>query len=77
MPRLTFGVSASSFAASMALRQNVRDHQHEYPRAAKVAMELFYVDDGLEVEDSVDDAIRLRGNLLKLFPIGRIYIKEV
>ena len=29
MTRLTFGVSASSFAANMALRQNVLDHQQE------------------------------------------------
>ncbi len=35
MTRITFGVSASSFAANMAVKQNAVDHAMEYPLAAK------------------------------------------
>ena len=35
MTRLTFGVSASSFAANMALRQNALEHIKTYPQAAR------------------------------------------
>ena len=45
MTRVTFGVSASSFAANMAVWQNAIDHAHEYPLAARVVEKPFYVDD--------------------------------
>ena len=35
MTRITFRVSASSFAANMAVKQNAIDHAMEYPLAAK------------------------------------------
>jgi hypothetical protein len=46
MTRVTFGVSVSSFAANMAVKQNTIDHAHEYPLAAEV-VKSFYVDDCL------------------------------
>ena len=36
MTRVTFGVSASSFAANMSVYQNAVDLSHEYPLAARV-----------------------------------------
>ena len=57
MNRLTFGVSASSFAANMAVRQNAIDLAHDYPLAAKVVEEMFYVDDCLTGADSLEDVI--------------------
>ena len=44
MTRVTFGVSASSFAANMAVKQNATDHASEFPNAAKVVERSFYVD---------------------------------
>ena len=76
MTRLTFGVSASSFAAIMALRQNVPDHQKAYPQAAIFALEAFYVDDGLVEAESVQDAIRLRKELQKLFALGGFTLRK-
>ena len=35
MTRVTFGVSASSFAANMAVKQNALDFAAEFPEAAK------------------------------------------
>ena len=40
MTRLTFGVSASSFAANMAVKRNAMDLCHKYPLAAETTMTL-------------------------------------
>ena len=45
--RVTFGVSTSSFAANMAVRQNAVDLAMKYPLAYKAVMNNFYVNDGL------------------------------
>ncbi len=36
MTRVTFGVTSSPFLASQVLRQVARDHENQYPRAAKI-----------------------------------------
>ncbi len=51
MTRVTFGVSASSFAANMSLKQNF---EFTYPLAAKVAEE------SLTGADSVQEAVELQ-----------------
>ena len=54
---VTFGVAASSYTANMAIKQNAIDLAPNYPLAAKVVDESFYVDDGLTGADTVDEAI--------------------
>ncbi len=54
MARVTFGVSASSFAANMSVKQNVTELAKEYPLAFKAVSNSFYVDDGLTGADSVE-----------------------
>ena len=44
----------------MARRQNAMDHQRKYPLAAQAVMDDFYVDDGLDGADSIDETIKLR-----------------
>ena len=46
MTQVTFGVSASSFAANKAVK-NIIDYSHEFPLAADVVHKSFYVDDCL------------------------------
>ena len=60
MTHITFGVSASPFAANLAVRQNAIDHISEFPLAAKAVLTSFYVDDGLTGADSIDEAITLQ-----------------
>ncbi len=50
--RMTFGVSASSFAANMTVKQNAIDHATNYPLAANAVNCSFYVDDGLTVSEA-------------------------
>ena len=49
MTRLTFGVSASSFAANMAMKQNAINHRESHPRAFQVVLKSFYADNALRV----------------------------
>ncbi len=69
MTRVTFGVSVSSFAANMAVKQNALDFAIDYPQAAEV-VKSFYVDNGLTEADSVQEAIELQGQLQDLFSKG-------
>ena len=76
MNRLTFGVCASSFAANMAMRQNAIDHVESHPRAARVVLDSFYVDDCLMGTDSVREAIQLRQEIQELFDQGGFSLRK-
>ena len=76
MTRLTFGVSASSFAANMSVKQNSHDFAMEYPLAAKTVEESFYVDDGLTGADSLEGAIKLQEELQDLFGRGGFLLRK-
>ena len=76
MMRLTFGVSASSFAANMAVKQNALDLIHEYPSAAQVVEECFYVDDCLTGSDTIEGAINLHLKLVELFDRGGFLLQK-
>ena len=60
MTRLTFGLSASSFAANMAVKQNAIVNEHSHPRAVSVIRDCFYVDDGLLGADTLSEATELQ-----------------
>ena len=70
MTRVTFGVSASSFAANMAVKQNAIDC--EYPVASEVVHKSFYVDDCLTGAQDPTSALLLQQQLTKLFSFGGI-----
>ncbi len=76
MTRVTFGVSASSFAANMSVRQNAVDHAHEYPMAKKAVEESFYVDDALTGTDSIEEAIQLQNQLQELLSCGKFLLRK-
>ena len=67
MTRVTFSVSASSFAANMSVKQNALDLTPEYPQAAVVVEKLFCVDDCLTGANSVEEAVKLQRQLQDLF----------
>ena len=70
MTHVTFGVSASSFISNMAIKQNAYDHANEYPLAAKVVHESFYMDDGLTGADTIEDAQKLQQQVQDLLACG-------
>ena len=75
MTRLTFGVSASSFAANMAVKQNAIDYSHEFPMAAKVVHKSFYIDDGLTGAADSESALLLY-QLHSLFSRGGLVLRK-
>ena len=76
MTRVTFGVSASSFAANMSVKRNAMDHTLEFPEAAKAVETAFYVDDCLTGADSIEEAIDLHHQLLDLFIKGGFLLRK-
>jgi len=76
MTRVTFGVSASSFAANMAVKQNAIDYSLEYPEAAEVVHKSFYVDDCLTGAKDPESAISLQQQLVGLFSRGGFLIRK-
>ena len=76
MTRVTFGVSSSSFAANMSVKQTAIDHTQEYPLGASAVHESFYVDDGLVGANSLEEAVRLQEQLQELFARGGFLLRK-
>ena len=76
MTRITFGVSASSYAANMALKQNAINHATQYPLAAQAVEKSFYVDDCLTGADTKEEAIKLQTQLQDLFSCGDFLLRK-
>lgn len=76
MTRVTFGVSASSFAAKMAVKQNATDFATDFPAAANVVDKSFYVDDCLTGADSIAQAVTLQTELHTLFSKGGFVLRK-
>ena len=71
-----FGVSASSFAANMAVKQNVNDYVQEFPLGADVIQKCFYVDDCLTGADNPRSALSLQRQLTDLFSRGGFVLRK-
>jgi len=76
MTRITFGVSASSFAANMAVKQNAIDYSHEFPMAAEVVQKSFYVDDCLTGAIESKSALLLQQQLTALLSRGGFVLRN-
>ena len=70
MRRATFGVSASYFAANMAVKRNAIELADKYPLAAAAVHKSFYVDYGLTGADDIESAITLKRQLQDLLIHG-------
>ena len=76
MTRVTFGVSASSFAANMAVKQNATDHADDFPLAEEVVDKSFYVDDCLTGASDSNSALHLQQQLTKLLSCGGFVLRK-
>ena len=76
MKRVTFGVSASSFAANMAVKQNAEELSGQFPLAAQAVQSSFYVDDGLTGANDIPTAIQLRQQLQEMFSQAKFELKK-
>ena len=76
MTRLTFGVSTSSFATNMAVKQNTLLHASTYPLVVSVEPNHFYVDDRITGVNSVPKAIQLQQQLQEVFAEGGFLLRK-
>ena len=76
MTCVTFGVSASPFAANMAVKQNAKDLAVQYPLAAQAVSQSFYVDDCLSGADTVSSAVEMQIQLQELFERGGFLLRK-
>lgn len=75
MTRLTFGVSASSFAAIMAVKQNAINHTYEYPLRTDAVEKSFYVDD-CQAQTTVKQLSSFNDNSTTISLLGDSYFRN-
>ena len=73
MTRVMFGLSAFSFAANMAMKQNAIDYSHKFPLAVEVVQESFYIDDCLSGAANPRLVLLLQQQLTDLFSAVDLY----
>ena len=76
MTCVTFGMSPSSFAANMAVKQNSPDLATKCPQTKTIVEKSFYVDDGLTGADSIEEARDLLKQLQDLFSSGGFLLRK-
>ena len=59
MTRLTFGVSASSFATNVVMKQNALENVNTHLQAVEAKLNSFYVDNGLTDANLIQEAVGL------------------
>ena len=64
---VTYGTTAAPYLAIKTLQRLAEDEQHNFPKAAHIALQDFYVDDLLSGADTVIEALELQSALISMF----------
>ena len=75
MTRVTFGVTSSLFLAMQVLCQVAKDHEKQYPRAAKI-ISNFYVDDCLTGAATTEEALEIQEELIALLYLACMWLHK-
>ena len=75
MTRVTFGVTSSPFLATQVLRQVAKDHEKQYPRAAKI-ISNFYVDNCLTGAATSEEAREIQEELIALLQFACMWLHK-
>lgn len=67
---VTYGTTAAPYLAVKTIQRLAEDEKLNFPKAANVAMQDFYVDDLLSGANSVKEAIDLQQELIQMFKSG-------
>ena len=76
MTRLTFGVSASSFATNIAINHNALENVDTHTQGVQAVLTSFYVDDMLTSANSIEEALRLWKELQELLALEAFKIHK-
>jgi len=69
---VTYGTSCAPFLAVRVLEQLAVDHQEEYPKASKILLEDFYVDEDLTGSNNEDELRQNRDELIQLMSCANL-----
>nr|XP_034194643.1 uncharacterized protein LOC117610904 [Osmia lignaria] len=67
---VTQGTAPAPFLAARTLHQLANDHGNEYPQAAAILKNDFYVDDLLSGAATIQEALKLKNQLIELLNLG-------
>jgi len=67
---VTYGTASAPFLATRCLQRLIEDGVINYPEAAKIARDGFYVDDLITGTDDVDNALSLQQGLIDMLRKG-------
>ncbi|XP_039311874.1 uncharacterized protein LOC105204988 [Solenopsis invicta] len=73
---LTFGIASSPFLAIRTIQKLADDERSSYPRAAEVIESHLYVDDLLTGTETIDEARKLRDDIISLLALGGFSIRQ-
>ena len=73
---VTFGIAAAPFLAIRTLQQLACDEAHDFPRASKLLLRDFYVDDFISGADSIEDILAIRDEMITLLRKGGFHIRQ-
>lgn len=74
--RVMYGQAAAPFLAVRAMQQCALDHQGEFPLGAEAVLHSFYVDDMLACTDSVDQARKIKEQIVQLLRKGQFELSK-
>lgn len=72
---VTFGTSCAPFLATRVLEQLSEDEKQNYPLAA-AAIDDFYMDDILTGSNDINEAIKLRDELIGMFTSAKMKLQK-
>ena len=71
-----FGNAAAPFAAQFVVKENAKTHQEEFPIAARVVKDSFYMDDAITSFEDVETAVEARKQLTDLMEEAGMKIRK-
>ncbi|XP_063245165.1 uncharacterized protein LOC134546326 [Bacillus rossius redtenbacheri] len=73
---VTYGVSSAPFLALRTLKQLAEDEREQFPTASRVLLSDVYVDDVVTGAPSVDSAVAMQQELIKLLAKGGFQLRK-
>ncbi|XP_064074465.1 uncharacterized protein LOC113394292 [Vanessa tameamea] len=74
--RLTFGTACAPYLAVKALQQLAKDEEAQYPRAAKIALQDYYIDDLLTGCETEMEAVEIFEEMNNLMSAGGFCLQK-
>lgn len=73
---LTYGTSPASFISTRCLHELAYQNSEKYPDASKIILRDFYVDDLITGDDSLDNIIKLKGEIIEVLGGGCFQLRK-